>query len=89
MGTLLRIGMTLLIILLTGVAIYFFRTNGMMALVSLVFGLILIAVVWFVSRMGNVQELQSQNSPQAIDRNTKKLISVIIHGSLQNPKVLM
>jgi hypothetical protein len=59
MGTLLRIGMTLLIILLTGVAIYFFRTNGMMALVSLVFGLILIAVVWFVSRMGNVEELQS------------------------------
>jgi hypothetical protein len=76
MGTLLRIGMTLLIILLTGVAIYFFRTNGIMALVSLVFGLILIAVVWFVSRMGNVQELQSQNSPQAIDRNTKKLIGV-------------
>ena len=74
---LLRIGMTLLILLLTGVAIYFFRYNGLMALISLVFGLVLIATVWLVSRMGNVQELQNQNSPQAIDRNTKKLIGII------------
>ncbi|MFP6711212.1 MAG: hypothetical protein VB913_05910 [Rhodospirillales bacterium] len=64
---LLRIGLTLLIILLTAVAIYFFRQNGIMALVSLGFGIALIIAVWLVTRMGNVQELQNQNAPQAID----------------------
>jgi hypothetical protein len=74
---LLRIGLTLLIILLTAVAIYFFRQNGIMALVSLGFGIALIIAVWLVTRMGNVQELQNQNAPQAIVRNTKKLIGII------------
>ena len=48
-----------------------------MALVSLGFGIALIIAVWLVTRMGNVQELQNQNAPQAIDRNTKKLIGII------------
>ena len=74
---LLRIGLTLLIILLTAVAIYFFRQNGIMALVSLGFGIALIIAVWLVTRMGNVQGLQNQNAPQAIDRNTKKLTGII------------
>ncbi len=77
MGTLIRIGMTLLIILLTAVAVFFFRTNGTMALVSVGFGIALIVTVWVVSRMGNVDELQNQNTPQSIDRNTKKLIGII------------
>ena len=74
MGAIIRIGMTLLILLLTAAAVYFFRTNGVMALVSVGFVLALIVTIWVVSRMGNVQELQNQNTPQSIDRNKKKLI---------------
>ena len=74
MGKLLRIGLTCLIVLLLAVAIVVFKGSGVAQLISLGFAVALIIAVWLVKRMGNVQELQSQNSPQAIDRNTKKLI---------------
>tara|TARA_B100000315_G_scaffold61911_1_gene56204 strand:- start:2931 stop:3452 length:522 start_codon:yes stop_codon:yes gene_type:complete len=77
MGKLLRIGLTCLIVLLLAVAIVVFKGSGVAQLISLGFAVALIIAVWLVKRMGNVQELQSQNSPQAIDRNTKKLIGII------------
>ncbi len=77
MGTMLRIGLTCLIVLLLAVAIVVFKASGIAQLVSLGVAVALIIAVWVVKRMGNVRELQSQNSPQAIDRNTKKLITII------------
>ena len=77
MGTMLRIGMTCLIVLLLAVAIVVFKGSGIAQLLSLGVAVALIIAVWMVKRLGNVQELQNQNSPQAIDRNTKKLIGII------------
>ena len=77
MGTMLRIGLTCLIILLLVVAIVVFKGSGIVQLISLRFAVALIIAVWLVKRMGNVHELQSQNSLQAIDLNTKKLIGII------------
>ena len=77
MGTMLCIGLTCLIILLLAVVIVVFKGAGIVHLISLGFAVALIIAVWLVKRTGNVQELQSQNSLQAIDRNTKKLIGII------------
>ena len=73
MGTMLCIGLTCLIILLLAVVIVVFKGAGIVHLISLGFAVALIIAVWLVKRMGNVHELQSQNSLQAIDLNVISL----------------
>ncbi len=77
MNTMVRIGLTILIIAALAVVIVVFKDNGIVMIVAVVIAIALMAGVWMVKKMGDTSGLGSQNSPEAIDRNAKRLIAAI------------
>lgn len=77
MSTLVRFGLTFLVILLLIGMLALFNGRAGMQIIATGLSVVLILAVWLVSRMGNVQDLRSQNAPENVDRNAKKLIRII------------
>ena len=65
MNTMVRIGLTILIIAALAVVIVVFKDNGIVMIVAVVIAIALMAGVWMVKKMGDTSGLGSQNSPEA------------------------
>lgn len=77
MNTIIRIGLTILVIVALVVTVYVLRGNSTAQIVAAVAGIVMIAAIWMVKKMGDTSALANQNSPDAINKNSKRLIAII------------